>query len=230
VRLLIAHFLADFVLQSNAMVANKQWFSKGLLMHVAVLYVATALLSGCWILSLFITAVHYVIDGTKMSLQKKYPDGNGWLLFTSDQVLHLITLVLAWAYHVERFGALQQLVHHVLNHYHISLLALAYLLISTPAGYFIKYTLAATTSNKARGEISQDQERAGRFIGIFERIIILTLVLLQQYEAIGFLITGKSIIRFATHNEHVKSEYVLVGTMLSYCIAILTGVMVRFLM
>ena len=73
-------------------------------------------------------------------------------------------------------------------------------------------------------------ENGGKLIGIFERIIILTLVLLNQYEAIGFLITGKSIIRFADKNSDLKSEYVLVGTMMSYALAILIGVITKWLL
>jgi hypothetical protein len=61
-------------------------------------------------------------------------------------------------------------------------------------------------------------------------MVILTLVLLGQYEAIGFLITGKSIIRFADTNPKLRSEYVLVGTMMSYALAILMGVFVNYML
>ena len=64
---------------------------------------------------------------------------------------------------------------------------------------------------------------------LYLAIIILTFVLLGQYEAIGFLITGKSIIRFAEQNPDVKSEYVLVGTMMSYSLSILTGLGIHWL-
>ena len=71
-------------------------------------------------------------------------------------------------------------------------------------------------------------ERGGKLIGQFERIIILTFVLLNQYEAIGFLITGKSIILFASNNENLRSEYVLIGTMINYDIIIITGVLLNW--
>lgn len=82
----------------------------------------------------------------------------------------------------------------------------------------------------AEKKIDDKIENGGRRIGQFERAIILTFVLLQQYEAIGFLITGKSIIRFAQRDENLRSEYVLVGTMMSYAFSILTGVLVRWLL
>ena len=54
----------------------------------------------------------------------------------------------------------------------------------------------------------------------------LTAVLLGKYEAIGFLITAKSILRFRQDTEMKQSEYVLVGTLLSYGSAILLGLVV----
>jgi len=66
-------------------------------------------------------------------------------------------------------------------------------------------------------------------IGQFESIIIITLVLVNHFEAIGFLTIGKSIVRFAVHNSNLRSEYVLVSTMMSYVIAILTGVCINYL-
>jgi len=43
---------------------------------------------------------------------------------------------------------------------------------------------------------------AGMLIGFFERFIILTLVLLNQYSAIAFIFTAKSIARF----EELKKQ------------------------
>ena len=60
-----------------------------------------------------------------------------------------------------------------------------------------------------------------------ERGLILIFVVLAQYEAIGFLIAAKSILRFnETTSENEKSEYVLTGTLLSLAIALLLGLAV----
>ncbi len=74
-------------------------------------------------------------------------------------------------------------------------------------------TNTPTITTREETEAKENKiEHGGRRIGQFEqRIIILTFVLLQQYEAIGFLITGKSIIRFAQRDENLRSEYVLVA-------------------
>ena len=59
-------------------------------------------------------------------------------------------------------------------------------------------------------------------------IVVLTLVfvLLGQYEAVGFIIAAKSLLRFA-EGDKAKSEYVLIGTLLSFSMAIFVGVAIK---
>jgi len=47
-----------------------------------------------------------------------------------------------------------------------------------------------------------------------------------QYEAVGLIIAAKSILRFKG-TQH--SEYVLVGTLLSFGIAVFTGILLNLL-
>jgi hypothetical protein len=70
---------------------------------------------------------------------------------------------------------------------------------------------------------------AGKWIGICERIMILTFVLMAQYTAIGFLMTAKSILRFSEKEENtqLKTEYVLVGTLVSFASSAMVGVLVN---
>ena len=64
--------------------------------------------------------------------------------------------------------------------------------------------------------------QAGHIIGIAERVMTFLFVILGQYEALGFLIAAKSILRFSDKDTS-RTEYVLVGTLLSFMIAILTA-------
>lgn len=77
---------------------------------------------------------------------------------------------------------------------------------------------------------------AGRWIGMSERLLIFVFVLLSQYSAIGFLIAAKSLLRYndkAIAGEipptyiSKKSEYILVGTLMSYTAAISTALAAR---
>ena len=67
---------------------------------------------------------------------------------------------------------------------------------------------------------------AGKLIGIAERFIALALVLGGQFTALGFIMTAKSILRF---EEAKHNEYVLVGTLLSFGIAVLTGIAINII-
>jgi len=61
---------------------------------------------------------------------------------------------------------------------------------------------------------------AGRFIGYFERFIVLSLLMVGQYQAIAFIFAGKSIARFSRQEQ---VEYYLVGTFASLSWALAWG-------
>lgn len=69
---------------------------------------------------------------------------------------------------------------------------------------------------------------AGKWIGICERVLIITFVVMGQFTAIGFLMTAKSILRFSEkeNNTQLKTEYVLVGTLVSFTTAAMIGVLI----
>lgn len=71
-----------------------------------------------------------------------------------------------------------------------------------------------------------DLPNAGKLIGNVERTLTLIFILLGQYVAIGFLMAAKSLLRFA-EGDKAKSEYVLVGTLLSFFMAVVIGVMIK---
>lgn len=62
--------------------------------------------------------------------------------------------------------------------------------------------------------------KAGLIIGIFERFITLTFVLLNQYSGIAFIFTSKSIARFEELKNREFAEYYLIGTLSSLSFAI----------
>lgn len=66
----------------------------------------------------------------------------------------------------------------------------------------------------------QTGARIGSLIGILEREIILMLGLMQQFGAIGFVLTAKSLARYKQLEDKDFAEKYLVGTLLSAFIAI----------
>lgn len=64
---------------------------------------------------------------------------------------------------------------------------------------------------------------AGAMIGILERTIIMLLLAVNQFAAIGFVLTAKSIARYNKIVEDPRfSEYYLLGTLSSVLLAVLT--------
>jgi Protein of unknown function (DUF3307) len=231
IKLLISHFIADFILQSAAMVRNKKWISTHMFFHIAVVFLCTFMLSRLIYVSITISFFHWFIDGMKMEVKSKYKIKES-TLFITDQLLHILTIIVVWFFYFSMSDKIVQAIYFPIEDYKISLMLLAYIWVIYPVGYLIKYAVKniIQSSVDLKNGTETNIEHGGRLIGIFERIIILTFVLLNQYEAIGFLITGKSIIRFVDNNSNLKSEYVLVGTMMSYGIAIVTGVLVNYLL
>ena len=67
---------------------------------------------------------------------------------------------------------------------------------------------------------------AGLLIGIMERLIIVLFIQVGFLSGIGFLLAAKSIFRFGdlTNAKDTKfTEYILVGTLASFTIAIVIG-------
>ena len=52
----------------------------------------------------------------------------------------------------------------------------------------------------------------------------------NQYAAIGLLITAKGLLRFSEKDkQEEKTEYVLIGSLISFSISVITGIIVKYL-
>lgn len=71
---------------------------------------------------------------------------------------------------------------------------------------------------------------AGEVIGILERWILVVLLVGQQYAALGFVVTAKTLARHKQMEERAFAEYFLVGTLTSMLIAMAVAAMLRDLL
>ncbi len=109
---------------------------------------------------------------------------------------------------------------------HFWLITTASVFLTMPAGILI-----GQLTKNWRDQIpdSENLASAGKWIGVVERIIILIFVLQNQYSAIGLLIAAKGIIRFNEKDrQEIKTEYLVIGTLLSIGIAIVTGLLIKY--
>ncbi|MDM3869197.1 hypothetical protein QF204_13565, partial [Proteus faecis] len=107
--------------------------------------------------------------------------------------------------------------------YKYLIVVLAYIIILKPISSLIYMLLKKWTPIAVEGSILVS---AGQSIGYLERTLILTFILLNQFVAIGFLLAAKSIFRFGElQNDQDKklTEYVMLGTLISFSISIFIG-------
>ena len=252
--LIVAHILGDFYLQWDYSCKNKILSSvrgKDLWLHSLIIgmlsWIAIWDLRGWW-LALCIMILHFLIDWLKSYIQitchifkienskhKKLVDGHNkrydlWV-FLIDQILHIsIITVFAhiWLIVNSDWCPLEWVQNFLINHPLRVKTIIAMMIVLKPANILILLILGACkvaitpTKNNNVGNF-----HSGELIGWLERGLMLLFVIMAQYEAIGFLIAAKSILRFneaSSGNE--KSEYVLTGTLLSLATALTFGLIV----
>lgn len=218
--LFASHVAGDFYLQSNKLCKQKQEHkakSRFLYIHAATMGLAA------WVLvpqlefgpyALGIAVSHLAIDMGKAYARP------GVTAFITDQLLHIAILtVAALAYAPQAALPLQQLAQTTSPAFILAALGIA--TVCKPTNILIKLILEKYQigSNKSCQEI----KNAGALIGNLERILTIIFVLTGHYEAIGFIIAAKSILRFKD-TDTPKTEYVLAGTFLSFGIAIIVGI------
>jgi hypothetical protein len=102
-----------------------------------------------------------------------------------------------------------------------SLVIAAYLLLTSPAGKAIGWLIRYI--GKEAFPTDEGTKRMGFWIGCLERIIILTFILANHYDAVGLLIAAKSILRVSDQQARKQTEYVLLGTLASLAFALALG-------
>jgi uncharacterized membrane protein len=219
IKLILAHLLTDFILQPGRWIESrnqKHFRSVHLYLHGLVTALVALLLIGLhyWWVVLIVLVTHILIDGWK-SYQPKETR-----YFLIDQGLHLLVILVCWYFIFLHSDDLIS-AWEVVTTKNIIIMITAYVFVTFPAGILI-----GQLTSKWREQIVDASAlgNAGKWIGIIERVVILTLVFNHQYAAIGLLITAKSLLRFSEANRaEIKTEYLLIGTLISITIAILTG-------
>lgn len=83
--------------------------------------------------------------------------------------------------------------------------------------------------SKALNKSNNDSlSNAGKYIGMLERIFVFIFVVTGNWDGIGFLLAAKSVFRFGDLKESKDrklTEYILIGTFLSFGIAIVVGML-----
>ncbi|HRE49790.1 MAG TPA: DUF3307 domain-containing protein [Flavitalea sp.] len=223
-KLILAHLLTDFILQPKSWIAhrNRKHFSSGYLyLHGAVTALTTYLLIGWeyWLTALVILISHILIDGWKSYRERSF------IYFFIDQLLHILVILACWYFTFFGWNDIKFAAAGLNNNPDFWILLAAYVFQTVPAGIIIG---EATKKWREKIDNAESLANAGKWIGMIERLIILTLVVLDQYETIGLLIATKGIIRFNEKDRpEIKTEYLVIGTLLSISMCIFIGLVIK---
>ncbi|SMX42832.1 DUF3307 domain-containing protein [Actibacterium lipolyticum] len=229
--LLLAHALADFVFQTNAMIENKRKPQVQLLHGVIVLVLSLAAvgqpLSGpVW----FLAALHLLTDRIKLAF------GDTLGPFLLDQTVHIITICAiaiafptlwqdGWWADILSAGDIAARVPVIMIYLSGAILAVR------AGGFAVAKLLTPYQSYWVRHAVlAGSLKDAGRLIGQLERGLTYLFVLTGQPTGVAVLIGAKSVLRFnTTKDERRLAEYVIIGTLASIGWAILMALGAQFL-
>ena len=208
--LIASHLIADFWLQTDELVQKKdkpRWLALHGFVHAAMAYVLVQTWAG-WLLPISVFAGHVGIDYVKHKCRDTVR------VFIADQTAHCLFLAgLAWL--LTGWGVLDSF-----SGQGYTLIVTAGGLVGTVrgAGFLIG---KITTTLKEENNLDLDGLKdGGKLIGELERALIFVFIFIGQPGGIGFLVAAKSILRFQEAKDQKLAEYVLIGTLLSFSLAI----------
>lgn len=223
VKLFLAHLLGDFLLQPDSWVdakEEKKLYAWQLYVHALVHFALIMILVydlSFWKWALLIAVFHLIIDTGKLFMQKKRARRR---YFFIDQLLHILIIVIIWLVYRNQPVSFDQQT----GEYYITLVTFLYAIIQ-PTSVLIRKFISRWKPDTEES-YSDSLEKAGNYIGVFERLFVFAFVLAGRWEAVGFLLAAKSVFRFGDLKESKDrklTEYVLIGTLLSFGIAMLAA-------
>jgi hypothetical protein len=228
--LLAGHLVADFLTQTSWTIRHKNRPSVFAL-HIGIVAFATFLAIGVvhWPILLFTAATHAALDALKTALKSDGATG-----FALDQVAHIaVCLLLALVFPLDLSkGLFLQFLPQDLHGYWFAGLALVSgVVAAVPGGGYLIAKMMVTHMPRdpasKTGAAPLGMAGADMLVGRLERLLILVAILAGQPGVIGFLLVAKSILRFpeinAAPRERHLTEYVIIGTLLSFSWGIFCG-------
>ena len=182
-KIFLAHLVGDFILQPGNWVSDKnkrKIRSPKLFMHTGIHAILLALVLEFnpfyWKGFVLIVVSHFIIDVVKAWLTDKRP---GTQLFFLDQAAHLLIISVAVSFY-EPFAIN---VSGLLSGTSL-LLATAIVFVSFAAAVIIKIIISPLNPEKPDNK-DNSLSRAGRFIGILERLFVFVFVVSGNWQALS---------------------------------------------
>jgi hypothetical protein len=232
VALVLAHVVADFLLQSAGMVRDKAR-PLVLLGHVGIVVAASWAALGfppAPLPLLLIGATHYGFDFAKLrwaAARRARGLEPGFAPFAADQAGHLAVIWLAAGFWPGAWEAGLWSGRDALSRLPEGMALVAGVIATVWAGGYAVRDLMTGLKLPINPATDMSLPQGGKLIGRLERLMILMLLLANQPDGIGLLIAAKSILRFnelaRDASDRRASEYVIIGTLASFAWAIATA-------
>lgn len=232
--LLTAHLLADFVLQTDYMIAHKKE-PRILALHGLIIGITTIIALGACtpiaiMLAMIIIASHIAMDLIKVRYL-----GDTLPSFALDQAVHLAVIVAITAWHpdLSSMGWWTGLAGQQQAQFYAGMTFIAGTIAGVPLGGVLIRKLVAPIAPPQPAPGSSNQPltgmaQGGKYIGWLERAITMMSILTGKAEGVGFLIAAKSILRLrdiSTDQDRHVAEYIIIGTFLSFGWAMLVALL-----
>jgi hypothetical protein len=225
-KLILAHLLGDYVLQPSSWVAEKELLkgqSLKLYFHVMIHGMLAMILLWNWVdwpIVLSIMLAHLLIDLIKMYSQRPQTKTTWFII---DQLLHIVSILTIYII----FTGVKIDFAQILSDPKILAFITSILFLTQPASILFA-TILKKWSDSIPSQPDQSLQHAGKYIGILERLFVFTFILTGHWEAVGFLLAAKSVFRFGDlkkSKERKLTEYILIGTLISFGTAMLTALL-----
>lgn len=176
----LAHLVGDYVLQWDSLAQWKAREFRGVAVHSLILFLVTFAFAlpfppMWWSGVLIIGGSHFLIDSLQFFHKAQIPP---LLRFSLDQLTHMAIIILALvAGGYLEWGHIWSGVLQSANETPLLTTATAYAFITMPAWVLLKYVAYAAAKDKAPNFLAGPN----KFVGIAERLIIVTLVMFGQF-------------------------------------------------
>ncbi|HAW70543.1 MAG TPA: hypothetical protein DHD79_12125 [Firmicutes bacterium] len=235
-KLLVSHFVADFVLQGRKIAYGKAQKWRYLVLHLLILTAVTAIifwqeLWENWALLAVSIAWHGIVDCVTARLLRR-----SLATLLVDQGLHLVgligTLLVFGRIPLEEMMRLFE----ITGDRSVLMVVLTYSFSLFFGSVFVERICDCfdhpLTDDDEDTIVVRREKGASAFIGFVERFLVTTFVFFGQYGAVGFVFAAKSIGKFTEGNESAMMRrfpaYYLVGTLASLAVAVVAGLFLKW--
>lgn len=224
--------IGRFFLQTEKLAKRKKEKYDGVIIHSIIYAIVVAMVEMFFLegdfgtlmlLFVIITASHFAVDSFKHLMIKNRKIDDCARTFFIDQMIHIAIMVLGPILLLEgnEIVIRKCIDEFVANIFSCNIdtalgIIISVLVILRPTNIVVKKCTENRNGLNVQTGESNNDSRNGRKVGIVERLILLILLIENQYVAIGFVLTAKSVARYdKIVNNEKFAEYYLLGTLIS---------------